>query len=97
LLCQLNRAAEEEKNKRPELRHLRESGAIEQDADVVLLTYRAAYYGIDSVTLHLGQGRNTTINSEGVGELIIAKQRDGAVGSVVFRHNESLTKLDNYN
>ncbi len=96
LLSQLSRAVEEEKSKRPELRHLRESGAIEQDADVVMFVYRAAYYGIDSINLYLGKGVNTTINSEGIGELIIAKQRDGAIGSVVFRHNESLTKLDNY-
>jgi len=92
LLSQLSRQVEGRPDKRPMLSDLRESGAIEQDADMVMFIYRADYYGIPDITLYDGQ----VISSKGVGELIIAKQRDGAVGDVAFRHNESMTQITNF-
>lgn len=94
LLAQLNREVEQDRLKRPELRHLRESGAIEQDADIVLFVYRAAYYNIETIEVYTKAGRSN-INSQGVMEIIVAKNRDGGVGDVAFRHNENLTQLTN--
>jgi replicative DNA helicase len=73
-LAQLSREAEKSKDKRPSLAHLRESGAIEQDADVVMFLYRPEYYGIK-------QDANgaSTIN---LTQVSIAKHRDGAVGEI---------------
>ena len=87
LLSQLNRDCEKRTDKKPELADLRESGAIEQDADVVLLVYRPEYYGLK------------TMDGEpikGVGKIIVAKQREGAVGEVKFSYDESLTRLNDY-
>ena len=83
-LSQLSRSVEETKDKRPQLRHLRESGAIEQDADMVIFIYRPDYYGIvDS------SGEST----KGLIELIIAKHRDGSLGNPMIRHNEDFTRF----
>lgn len=95
LLSQLSRATEAEKDKRPQLSHLRESGAIEQDADVVLFTYRAAYYGIEQISVYSRSG-DVAVSSKGIMEIIVAKNREGAIGDVAVRHNESLTQLENY-
>lgn len=92
LLSQLSRATEARAEKRPQLSDLRESGAIEQDADIVAFLYRAAYYNIPDITLYDG----SVISSKGIGEIIIAKNRDGATGDVAFRHNESMTQIFNY-
>lgn len=92
LLSQLSRAVEDTKDKIPQLSHLRESGAIEQDADIVMFVFRADYYGIPDIALWDGQ----VVSSRGIGELHIAKHRDGATGSVIFRHNESMTQISNY-
>lgn len=92
LLSQLSRATETRADKRPMLSDLRESGAIEQDADVVAFLYRADYYDIPDVTLYDGG----TVSSKGIGEIIIAKQRDGATGDVAFRHNESMTQISSF-
>lgn len=72
VLCvaQLNRQAETDANSRPRLKHLRESGAIEQDADVVLFVHREEYYQPNKPEV------------QGAGEIIIAKQRSGPAGSV---------------
>jgi replicative DNA helicase len=89
LLSQLNRAVEERRDKKPQLADLRESGAIEQDADVVMLIYRPEYYGIEVA--------NQNGNPEKCyGELLIEKNRDGATGTVRFRHNEGLTLVYDY-
>lgn len=89
LLSQLNRAVESRDSKKPQLADLRESGAIEQDADTVSFIYRPAYYKIDD----LGDGKST----ENMGFIIIAKQREGESNvDVPFSHNDSLTRIFDY-
>lgn len=87
LLClsQLNRQAEEGKDHRPKLSHLRESGAIEQDADVVMFVHREEYY-------HRGDERN---EFAGQAEIIIAKQRNGPVGDVELTWEADFTRFSN--
>ncbi len=87
-LSQLNRKCEERKDKRPMLSDLRESGSIEQDADVVGLLWRPAYYGINTVTVE-----GSEISSSGVLFVDIAKNRNGATGDYVLYHNEALTRI----
>lgn len=85
LLClsQLNRQSEEGKDHRPKLSHLRESGAIEQDADVVMFVHREEYY-------HRGDER---AEFAGQAEIIIAKQRSGPVGDVELTWEAEFTKF----
>lgn len=92
LLSQLSRKIEERADNTPMLSDLRESGAIEQDADMVLFLDRPAMYG----RTEIDAGRYGTISAEGVGLLHIAKNREGATGSIVFRHNESMTRIADY-
>ena len=89
LLSQLNRESENRPGGRPELAHLRESGAIEQDADVVMLLYRPAMQRV--VT-----DRESGYPTEGLGVVIVAKQRNGETGNVYFGHNPSMTKIYDY-
>ncbi len=90
LLAQLSRKVEERTDKTPLLSDLRESGAIEQDADMVIFIDRPAVYGIREFN---GGNKYGTINSHGVGRLTIAKNREGGTGFIPFRHNESLTSI----
>lgn len=83
LLSQLNRSCEERVDKKPQLSDLRESGAIEQDADKVILVYRPEYYGLKS------EGEPI----RGKGSLLVVKHRNGRTGEAKFGYNESLTKL----
>ena len=89
-LSQLSRAVETRPGqaKRPILSDLRESGAIEQDADLVLFIYRAEYYKIDAYE----DGSPT----QGVSEIIIAKHRNGAVGDVKLRFIADFARFDDY-
>ncbi len=80
LLSQLNREVENRPNKRPQLSDLRESGAIEQDADVVLLLVRPDYYDPD--------------DRPGVAELIVAKQRNGPVGKIELVFLKEFTRFE---
>ena len=89
LLCQLNRDCETRADHRPALSDLRESGAIEQDADVVMLLYRPALYGLTSE-------RRSKFPSEGLGMVILAKHRNGETGDVYFGHNPAMTKIGEY-
>lgn len=89
LLSQLNRESENRPGARPELAHLRESGAIEQDADIVMLLYRPAL-------AHIATDRESGYPTEGLGVVIVAKQRNGETGNVYFGHNASLTQIGDY-
>jgi replicative DNA helicase len=85
VLSQLNRAAEGREGHRPRMSDLRESGSIEQDADVVMLLHREDYY-------HKGEPDYTEDN---IAELIIAKQRNGPTGLVELVFNSQYTRFDN--
>lgn len=87
LLCQLSREVERRRGAgfKPILSDLKESGAIEANADIVIFIYRPEYYNIL-------EDENSN-NLKGIGFLIIAKHRNGAIGEVPFRHNTSLTKI----
>ncbi|MCH1494827.1 MAG: replicative DNA helicase [Rubripirellula sp.] len=85
LLClsQLNRQAEDSKDHRPRLSHLRESGAIEQDADVVMFVHREEYY-------HRGDEK---AQFAGQAEIIISKQRNGPIGDVELTWEADFTRF----
>lgn len=80
-LSQLSRSVENRVNKRPILSDLRESGSIEQDADVVLMLYRDSYYNTNA------------INTDNTVQLIIAKQRNGPIGTVDLQFDPKLMKF----
>lgn len=89
ILSQLRREADGRPDHRPELSDLRESGAIEQDADMVMMLYRPAMCGKTT-------DKKSTLPTEGLGIVIVAKHRNGDTGEVYFRHNPSMTKLEDY-
>ena len=82
-LSQLSRNVENRFNKRPILSDLKESGSIEQDADLVLMLYRDSYY-------------NESITENDVTELIVAKHRNGSIGRIKLSFDAKFTKFSNY-
>lgn len=85
VMAQLNRNPEQRTGNRPRMSDLRESGAIEQDADVIMLLHREEYY----------QKENPNPEIQGIAEVIVDKQRNGPTGIVKLFFNQKLTRFDN--
>jgi replicative DNA helicase len=83
-LSQLSRNVETRINKRPLLSDLRESGSIEQDADLVLMLFRENYYNLKK-------------EQEDLAEIIVAKHRNGPIGTIQLKFNAEFIKFSNYN
>jgi replicative DNA helicase len=97
--AQLSRQVENRDDKRPQLSDLRESGSIEQDADVVMSIFRESYY-LSRAEPREGTAEHLTWQEEmdrvrGVAEIIIGKQRHGPIGTVKLSYNEDLTMFGN--
>jgi replicative DNA helicase len=107
-LSQLSRAVEQREDKRPQLADLRESGSIEQDADVVMFIFREEYYLWRAEPIQRPDEDGTKFNdrhdrwkerceaTQALAEVIIAKQRHGPIGTVRLRFEAETTKFDNY-
>jgi replicative DNA helicase len=107
-LSQLSRAVEQREDKRPMLADLRESGSIEQDADVVMFVFREEYYlsrgeptrrpeeNDDKFNERYARWQERLEQVHGTGEVIIAKQRHGPIGKVTLRFDGETTRFDNF-
>ena len=107
-LSQLSRAVESREDKRPMLSDLRESGSIEQDADMVWFVFREDYYTAQREPKRPMEGDDTKIFEDhakwaadmervyGLAELIVAKQRHGATGKVVLKFDPTITRFSDY-
>ena len=104
-LSQLSRAVEQREDKRPQLSDLRESGSIEQDADIVLFIYREDYYVASREPKRPVEGDEAKIHEAheewardmgrvyGLAELLVSKQRHGATGKVRLKFDSRITKF----
>lgn len=90
-LSQLSRLVEARSDKKPMLSDLRESGQIEQDADMVIFCYRPEYYGIEQYEIG-----NQNFNSNGLMMLLVSKHRNGELGEVPLKFIHEQAKIDNY-
>ncbi len=107
-LSQLSRAVEQREDKRPQLADLRESGSIEQDADVVMFIFREEYYlsraeptrrpdeGDDKFNDRYQRWQERLRDTFGLAEVIIAKQRHGPIGTVKLHFEPETTKFENF-
>jgi replicative DNA helicase len=106
-LSQLSRAVEQREDKRPMLADLRESGSIEQDADVVMFIFREEYYksrepirGLDEADDKFDKRyhawKEELERVHGVGEIIVAKQRHGPIGTIKLRFDAQTTKFEDF-
>jgi replicative DNA helicase len=107
-LSQLSRAVEQREDKRPQLSDLRESGSIEQDADIVLFVYREEYYVQSREPKRPMEGDDAKVHDAhqewardmervyGLSELIIAKQRHGATGKVKLKFEAKITRFSDH-
>jgi replicative DNA helicase len=108
-LSQLSRAVEQREDKRPQLSDLRESGSIEQDADIVMFIYREEYYVQGREPKRPDSGSDSKTHEDhakwaaemegvfGLAELIIAKQRHGSTGKVMLKFEAKIIKFSDYN
>jgi replicative DNA helicase len=104
-LSQLSRAVEQREDKRPQLSDLRESGSIEQDADIVMFIYREDYYVAMREPKRPGDADDVRVHEDhdkwfaemqgvhGLAELIVAKQRHGATGKVMLKFEAQMTRF----
>ena len=107
-LSQLSRAVESREDKRPMLSDLRESGSIEQDADMVWFVFREDYYTAQREPKRPMEGDEAKVFEDhakwasdmervyGLAEMIVAKQRHGATGKVVLKFDPTITKFSDY-
>ena len=99
-LSQLSRAVEQREDKRPQLSDLRESGSIEQDADIVMFIYREEYYlsraepAVEDAVKH-DKWKADMDRAFNVAEVIIAKHRNGPIGNVKLQFDSNLTQFSN--
>jgi len=91
-LAQLSRSVEQRADRKPMLSDLRDSGQIEQDADMVLFAYRPEYYGFDKYEVD-----NTTFDVQGLFMCIVAKNRNGSVGELPMTFIGKFTRVTNHN
>ena len=99
-LSQLSRAVEQREDKRPQLADLRESGSIEQDADLVMFVYREEYYLARTEPRPDTNEHNEWMSKmekiHGLADIIVAKHRNGPIGHVTLQFQSELTRFDNY-